>query len=192
MDVGQGTGGFVFRRSLATRADAIMPPRNSNRVRHIRHTRRLVAGAASAGARATELRGAAARFISGGRLCASSGRRPGLRPGAERRGKPRRAARVMIAGTERPRVEAISCGVLFCIHMSRNTPSCSCQLGPAAGVTTVSGAAGMGSVVMKSGMPSRGLISPDIAMQLIRPGTGSRRKSAQRLLGSVKLIHEKD
>ena len=58
-------------------------------------------------------------------------RLPGLRPGAERRGRPRRAARVMIAATERSKRVEISCGVLFCIHKSRNKPSCSCQLGPA-------------------------------------------------------------
>ena len=40
----------------------------------------------------------------------SSGRRPGLRPGAKRRGNPSRAARVMIAGTERSSALAIAAG----------------------------------------------------------------------------------
>jgi hypothetical protein len=38
---------------------------------------------------------------------------PGFRPGAERRGKPNLAARVMIAATERPRRVEISSGVFF-------------------------------------------------------------------------------
>lgn len=55
---------------------------------------------------------------------------PGFLPGAERRGKPNRAARVIMAAIERPSNTEISCGDLFFSHRSRNTGSCSCQLCP--------------------------------------------------------------
>jgi hypothetical protein len=46
----------------------------------------------------------------------------------------------MMAATERPKTSPISDGVLFCIHKSRKTASCSCQLGPIklGGATVVS------------------------------------------------------
>lgn len=108
-------------------------PADWNRLKHIRQMRSAYAGAGlsmlwalswlSARWRAAA-RAASAPLDSRGLCC------PGLRPGAERLGKPRRAARVMMAGMERPSASEISCGEHLRIHIARSVSSCSGQLGP--------------------------------------------------------------
>lgn len=67
---------------------------------------------------------ASALFCIGRKL-----RRPvGLRPGANRRGNPSRAARVMTAATERPSRSAITGGASPASHIVRSNSSCSAQL----------------------------------------------------------------
>lgn len=74
-------------------------PSDSNLFKHIKQTRDDVVGATCA----VDCTERAIDRVTGdiGMPLSSNGRRPGLRPGAERRGSPRRAARVIIAGTER-------------------------------------------------------------------------------------------
>lgn len=102
-------------------------PCDGNLVKHIRQIRSTsgLAGEVSA-----------AGFVVSGRLCIGNrcceGRKVrrvvGLRPGAKRRGKPRRAARVIIAATERPNFSAICGGASPANHKLRKTSSCSAQL----------------------------------------------------------------
>lgn len=103
-------------------------PCDGNLVKHIRQTRSTSGRVAVSPGKALAAgsRGAlGCGFFGSGRKL----RRPvGFRPGANRRGRPSRAARVITAATERPRRSAICGGASPASQRLRNSSSCSAQL----------------------------------------------------------------
>ena len=115
--------------SLQDEQMRLCAPCDGNFVKHIRQTRSTRGRAACSPGESLP---AACPDAGRGFCIGKKLRLPvGLRPGAKRRGKPRRAARVMMAATERPRRSAICGGASPASHMVRNCSSCSTQLATA-------------------------------------------------------------